>query len=68
MYRGPSKQFKVVRSREDEYGVWHAEAAAVRAWKDVGQVGTADACWDYIAAQRVTADRGYLFSLAAVAA
>lgn len=68
MYRGPSKQFKVVRSGAEAYAVWHADAAANSHWSEVGYYGTWDECRDYITANRSLARQAHPFKLATAAA
>ncbi len=60
MYRGSSKYFKVVYSRDQEYAIWFAEAPSWPTWVETGRYGTENECWDFIEAREGT--RGYLFN------
>ncbi|MGH2536826.1 MAG: MbtH family NRPS accessory protein [Candidatus Promineifilaceae bacterium] len=59
MYRGPSLLFKVARSDEDEYAVWHADAWLPAGWREAEFWGSAAACWELVEAAE--GERGYLF-------
>lgn len=61
MYRGLSKLFKVVRSPDSQYDVWHADAKVGDGWQDTGDTGTVNECWDYI--EEHDGQRGFLFNL-----
>ena len=58
MYRGPSLFFKVVE-HDSNHAVWHADAIKNAPWRETGQYGTLDECWDYIDAQDQT--EGFVF-------
>lgn len=49
MYRGPSRYYKVVvRSHDNRFSVWHADAPIMRSWFETGCYGSENECWDYI--------------------
>lgn len=59
MYRGPSRYFKVVRSYENHFAVWHADAIVMKSWQETGRYGSLNDCWDFI--ESCEGQRGYLF-------
>ena len=48
VYRGESKYFKVVRNIKENYYVWHVDAQVNSPWKETGQLGSENECWDYV--------------------
>jgi MbtH protein len=48
---GVERVWKVVANQEGQYSLWPADGANPPGWRDVGQVGTADACQAYIRAE-----------------
>ena len=41
-------QFKVVINHEEQYSIWPIEQANPLGWKEVGKVGSREACLAYI--------------------
>jgi uncharacterized protein YbdZ (MbtH family) len=50
MYRGCSKEFKVVLDQDGHVAVWFADAPPQLHWRDTGRYGAEDHCWDYVEA------------------
>ena len=61
MYRGSSKQFKVMYLPDKKYAIWHADAPETRRWENTGHTGSELECWDYVEAVEETT--GFIFCL-----
>ncbi len=48
MYRGRSKEFKVVTKADGTFAVWFADAPPQFRWQDTGRYGSENECWDYV--------------------
>lgn len=50
MYRDSSPYFKIMIGAGNTLRVCHADAPKVDDWKQIGHYGSADDCWQYVAA------------------
>ena len=56
MFRGKSKQFKVVKNDRGEYAVWHADAGQSAKWDETGWVGSVEECRQFVESRRFTGE------------